>query len=277
MMHHYTEVQQFSKYHLDKHSLTFWTFAVTLSLNTAIQFYHTKKHPVKWLLNQSALQIGIWLGKCEFTFWTFLPDLLHICASKLKPICVIDLLLCIIRNTARLNFFTGGGGIMTDTLFCRCMYTNTPTHIHTHKTHRKTTCAQHTHVCMHARTHTHTHTHTNTHTEKLLSSHHSLLCLLAAAVIDPHGQVMDQSQPLGNLDLLLLSQLTGWTTDIRWRVVDGDYLGFLQGDEWEDLLQKESTTRNIKHERPPGVVQDYLKRYLSLYNCTSQVLSIIIN
>ena len=28
------------KYHLDKHSLTFWTFAVTLSLNTVIPFSH---------------------------------------------------------------------------------------------------------------------------------------------------------------------------------------------------------------------------------------------
>lgn len=67
--------------------------------------------------------------------------------------------------------------------------------------------------------------HTDTHTvyidkkrqtdrQQPLFSHHSLLRFLAAAIIDPHGQVMDQSQPLGDLDLLLLRQLTGWSTDV---------------------------------------------------------------
>ena len=30
----------FRKYNLDKHSLTYWTFAVTLTLNVVIQFFH---------------------------------------------------------------------------------------------------------------------------------------------------------------------------------------------------------------------------------------------
>ena len=34
------KVQTFRRYCLAKHSLTFWTFAVTLTLNTAIQFSH---------------------------------------------------------------------------------------------------------------------------------------------------------------------------------------------------------------------------------------------
>ena len=43
MMHHHTKFgskkdQQFRKYHLDKHSLTFWNFTVTLTLNTTVQF-----------------------------------------------------------------------------------------------------------------------------------------------------------------------------------------------------------------------------------------------
>ena len=46
MMHHHTKpgyknVWWFRRYCLDKHSLTFWTFTVTLTLNTAIQFSHT--------------------------------------------------------------------------------------------------------------------------------------------------------------------------------------------------------------------------------------------
>ena len=83
----------------------------------------------------------------------------------------------------------------------------------------------------------------NTHASKHTESHthrngHSLLGFLAAAIIDTHRQVMDQPQPLCDLDLFLLRQLTRWPTDVGWRMVDGDNLGFLQGDEWEDLLQR---------------------------------------
>ena len=33
-------IQWFRRYHLDKHSLTLWTFAVTLTLDAVIQFFH---------------------------------------------------------------------------------------------------------------------------------------------------------------------------------------------------------------------------------------------
>ena len=51
MMHHNTKfggkkVQQFRKYHLDKHSLIFWNFAVTLTVSTTIHFL--QEHSGLW-------------------------------------------------------------------------------------------------------------------------------------------------------------------------------------------------------------------------------------
>ena len=44
ILHHHSNFffffKWFRKYHLDKHSLTFWTFAVTLALNAVISFFH---------------------------------------------------------------------------------------------------------------------------------------------------------------------------------------------------------------------------------------------
>ena len=114
MMHHYTEVQQFSKYHLDKHSLTFWTFAVTVTLNTVIPFSHrtlrlmmlyyqtkfsckptssledTTKIVIFWLYkpllwpwhwiqwtNSSAWHSGLWC-------WITIPDLVTKCSVVQK-------------------------------------------------------------------------------------------------------------------------------------------------------------------------------------------------
>ena len=109
----------------------------------------------------------------------------------------------------------------------------------------------HTHICKQS-THSDTEWQINTHEQtsfclytsakhtckKTHRNGHSLLGFLAAAIIDAHRQVMDQPQPLCNLDLFLLRQLTRWPTDIGWRMVDGDNLGFLQSDEWENLLQR---------------------------------------
>ena len=48
------KITWFRRYRPDKHSLTVWTFAVTLTLNTALQFYHmTLRLLVMWHITKS--------------------------------------------------------------------------------------------------------------------------------------------------------------------------------------------------------------------------------